>query len=521
VILTLTQFALPSSEQIIDLSLLPLAQNDEPQGSISPVRSLGKGTFGTVDKVVDSNGRNFARKTLKTIKKNEKDSQEPCADHSSIFREMAVLSTLQGHPNVVRCFSFDLKPAEDRFEILMELMDGDLDSFLKDSDREHRMLHFKSIAHQILCGIACLHSEGFAHRDIKTANILYRKTGKGIEIKVHSPVVFFCCFYHPLPLSRQLSDFGLARRLRGPAYTGNMVSLFYRPPELLFLPSNEDDVDSLEYGTEIDVWSAGVVLSEIFLGFHPLAAADVASFKDRMGWIFDLSCHGRTHRASYEPPRFGISGLVKAHHQGPVDPSLLELLDGLVEPDPKKRMTAQTALGHAFFRGHVPASSDVFAHRPRYLPPNTTDWTVRHRRIVQNTRCTTVFNMRILCDHLCFDPETLSQAVEYMDAFMTETTRIVDGPEELDLVGSACLMLSAFMNQISPYEESEYVLDGDPFTGEQVLAKVYEIFDCLNHLLPKSRLPASVIKNSTPENLDLVANKYGGEFPTLDLHLYS
>ena len=51
----------------------------------------------------------------------------------------------------------------------------------------------------------------------------------------------------------KLTDFGLARdttaRVRSLDYTNRVITLWYRPPELL--------LGSTKYGAEVDIWSAG------------------------------------------------------------------------------------------------------------------------------------------------------------------------------------------------------------------------------------------------------------------------
>lgn len=59
----------------------------------------------------------------------------------------------------------------------------------------------------------------------------------------------------------KLADFGLARLYnaqdRQRPYTNKVITLWYRPPELL--------LGEERYGTSIDVWSCGCILGELFL----------------------------------------------------------------------------------------------------------------------------------------------------------------------------------------------------------------------------------------------------------------
>lgn len=65
---------------------------------------------------------------------------------------------------------------------------------------------------QLFAGMAYLHENWVLHRDLKTSNILYNNRG---ELKI--------------------CDFGLARQFGSPLrpYTHNVVTLWYRAPELL------------------------------------------------------------------------------------------------------------------------------------------------------------------------------------------------------------------------------------------------------------------------------------------------
>lgn len=72
------------------------------------------------------------------------------------------------------------------------------------------------------------------HRDLKPQNILINKKG-----------------------SVQLADFGLARAFGLPVktYTHEVVTLWYRPPEIL--------LGQKQYSTPVDIWSIGCIFSEM------------------------------------------------------------------------------------------------------------------------------------------------------------------------------------------------------------------------------------------------------------------
>lgn len=87
----------------------------------------------------------------------------------------------------------------------------------------------------LLLGIDLLHQKNIIHRDLKTSNLLYSNEG----------ILKIC-------------DFGLARRVSANAMTQEVVSLWYRAPELLLGPTL--------YSWEIDIWSIGCIFGELALG---------------------------------------------------------------------------------------------------------------------------------------------------------------------------------------------------------------------------------------------------------------
>ena len=90
-----------------------------------------------------------------------------------------------------------------------------------------------------------MHSKGFIHRDLKTANILLRGGKQGEKY----PQV-------------KIADFGLSRNVRQPmqAMTREVQSLWYRAPEIILGNSN--------YTFAIDYWSIGIIAYELIYLEH-------------------------------------------------------------------------------------------------------------------------------------------------------------------------------------------------------------------------------------------------------------
>ncbi|NXA56323.1 CDK5 kinase, partial [Nothocercus julius] len=99
----------------------------------------------------------------------------------------------------------------------------------------------QSFMYQLLKGLAFCHSRNVLHRDLKPQNLLINRNG---ELK--------------------LADFGLARAFGIPVrcYSAEVVTLWYRPPDVLF--------GAKLYSTSIDMWSAGCIFAELANAGRPL-----------------------------------------------------------------------------------------------------------------------------------------------------------------------------------------------------------------------------------------------------------
>jgi cyclin-dependent kinase 12/13 len=92
---------------------------------------------------------------------------------------------------------------------------------------------------QLLTGLHYCHVNQVLHRDIKGSNLLIDNNG-----------------------NLKLADFGLARSFssdqNGQPLTNRVITLWYRPPELL--------MGSTRYTPAVDMWSVGCIFAELLHG---------------------------------------------------------------------------------------------------------------------------------------------------------------------------------------------------------------------------------------------------------------
>ncbi|KAJ9596503.1 hypothetical protein L9F63_012486, partial [Diploptera punctata] len=150
----------------------------------------------------------------------------------------------------------------------------------------------------------------------------------------------------------KLADFGLARAFSAnknvKRYTNRVVTLWYRPPELLLGERN--------YGPPIDLWGAGCIMAEMWTR-KPILQGNTE--QQQLTFISQL-CGSMTPEVwpgveSLELynkmvlPRGFKHQVKKSLETYVTDPLACDLLDKLLVLDPSKRYDSDSALEHDFF----------------------------------------------------------------------------------------------------------------------------------------------------------------------------
>ncbi|XP_029996789.1 cyclin-dependent kinase 12 isoform X2 [Sphaeramia orbicularis] len=198
---------------------------------------IGEGTYGQVYKAKDKDTGE-----LVALKKVRLDNEKEGFPITAI-REIKILRQLK-HRSVVNMKeivtdkqdALDFKKDKGAFYLVFEYMDHDLMGLLESGLVQFSHEHIRSFMRQLMEGLDYCHKNNFLHRDIKCSNILLNNRG---QIK--------------------LADFGLARLYSSEEsrpYTNKVITLWYRPPELL--------LGEERYSPAIDVWSCGCILGELF-----------------------------------------------------------------------------------------------------------------------------------------------------------------------------------------------------------------------------------------------------------------
>jgi len=248
------------------------------------------------------------------------------------LREINVLLSFH-HPSVVDVKEVVVGNMLDNIFMVMEYMEHDLKGLMETMKQPFSQSEVKCLMLQLFDGVKYLHDNWVLHRDLKTSNLLLNNRG---ELKI--------------------CDFGLARQYGDPLkeYTHEVVTLWYRAPELL--------LGARKYSTAIDMWSLGCIMAE-FLAKEPLFPGK--SVLDEIDKIFKtlgtpnekiwpdfvklpgVRCNFTKqpfNRLREKFPATAFAGRPTLSEKG------FDLLNRLLTYDPSKRITAEEALDHEWFR---------------------------------------------------------------------------------------------------------------------------------------------------------------------------
>lgn len=269
----------------------------------------GQGSYSVVYKGVMINKKANTRKVI-TIKKYKNDNDNIYGINSVIISEISFLRKCN-HPNIISIDKIIYK--NNRIRITYDYCEKTLYDIL--SKRKPLISsEIKKYIYQILLGLEHCHSNHIVHADIKPQNILL----KNGEVKI--------CDFNCSKLSYL--------RYKCP----QMVTLWYRPPEIL--------LGSINYKTETDVWSAGCVLAEMYLG---KVLFDGCSIEDQIQKIFQKLGTPKENSELRKYPNYKNDYNKYAKTKIQINNECDDLLSKMLEMEPSKRITIKEALKHSYF----------------------------------------------------------------------------------------------------------------------------------------------------------------------------
>ena len=280
-------------------------------------QKLGEGTYGAVFRAFNIKTKEVV--ALKLVRMDQEDDGIP----ANSLREISLLRSMN-HVNIIHLQEVSCE--DGRITMVLDYMERDLRRYLdrqKNKQTDPRLIC--SYSFQLLCGIYYLHRNGIIHKDIKPENLLIDRTGY-----------------------LKIGDFGNARICHRPfqSFEGNESFFWYYAPELLFAKHPFD--------FPVDIWSCGCTIAEmvrkcpLFNGDSNIdqliqiikllgmpSEEDWEGFKDYLPSDFPIPSENAPEFSKFFPEE--------------TDPDLLDLLSGLLQMNPQKRLTAEQAVHHKYF----------------------------------------------------------------------------------------------------------------------------------------------------------------------------
>lgn len=256
-------------------------------------RELGRGEFGVTYLCIDR-----ASRDLLACKSISKRKLRTAVDVEDVRREVAIMRHLPRSPSIV-----SLKEAcedDNAVHLVMELCEGG-ELFDRIVARGHYTERAAAAVTRTIVEVVQLcHHHGVIHRDLKPENFLFANK------KENSPL--------------KAIDFGLSIFFKpGEKFSEIVGSPYYMAPEVL----------KRNYGPEIDIWSAGVILYILLCGVPPFwAESEQGVAQAILRGLIDFK------RDPWPSVSDGAKSLVRQ----------------MLEPDPKLRLTATQVLEHPWLQ---------------------------------------------------------------------------------------------------------------------------------------------------------------------------
>ena len=192
---------------------------------------INGGAYGYIYRIRDRKVK--TEYVLKKLRKEDpKNPNIKATDQQSFENEISFLIKIKG-TNIINIIDFYDKEDSKFYYIVLEKMEGDLDSMLNEYKKGMSSKLIRKIFLQLNYGLKTMIDNGKTHRDLKPSNILFSYTNE----KKNDFII-------------KLGDFGLATDLVSTITASNAGTDIFKAPE----------VEDGKYSNKCDLYSIGIIL---------------------------------------------------------------------------------------------------------------------------------------------------------------------------------------------------------------------------------------------------------------------
>ena len=275
------------------------------------VKSLGKGNYGLVylTKIKDKPGY-YATKEM------DRSVCERPENINRLLYEIEILKVLK-HPNIVKFYGF--KKTMNHWYLITEFCNGGslLDNLKKYMATYHRPFTEEIVQYlmrQIVSAIRYLHFNKIIHRDLKLDNIL-----------INYPSDYDKVSLNLMKCQVKIIDFGFATKLNKPLTFTALGTPTNMDPKIL--ENIKTGIPNQGYNEKVDIWSLGTLCYQMVVGHVPFNGANM----DELFY--------KVKQGTYTLP-------------ATLSKEVIYFINGMLQQDPNKRMTAEELSNHDFIVKH-------------------------------------------------------------------------------------------------------------------------------------------------------------------------
>ena len=277
-------------------------------------KQLGAGAFGEVylSKLATDPSKLFATKVY------ERKKIEGTGQFKYLTNECNIMHDLN-HPNIVKLV--DVKKTKNHYYIMMEYcnggeLEGALEKYKEKYGKPFSEELVQYFMRQIIDAFKYIHANGVIHRDIKLENILLHY--KTEEDKNNLNL---------MKATAKIIDFGFACKISGNNLAHTAVgSPLNAAPVILKKMTGESA--KLGYDQKADIWSLGSICYHMLIGKPIFDAEDMDDLISKV------------EKGSYKLP-------------ANLSREIVSFLNGMLQYEPKNRLTAEQLSNHEFLRNNV------------------------------------------------------------------------------------------------------------------------------------------------------------------------